>query len=442
MLSFWSRTTLTHTGVNVIIFAMHLKLYVITVFLICYCLIVSVKKHPLPILYTGVLLLLLSPALSLKQAFCSINLNVMGIFWGTMVLSFLFVYSGVPNLLASKLVNKTKSVAGAFLVLCAMTAFISSFSENISTILIMAPLAIETAKKLDVSPVPLIIGMAVSSNLQGCATMIGDSPSIILAMESNMSFNDFFWMQGKPGIFFAVELAALGSFVVLFLIFKKYRGKTKHVPSEKAKTWIPGLMIIGLVTSLIIASSITRKPAYTLGSICVFWGIIAVIWHHLQHREALNLVRGLDWQTFFFLIGIFVLVGSLTVNGIINDLAQFMIKITGASAILSFILLIVVSVIISAFVDNIPYTIAMIPVAQLMARTLGVSPYPFLFGLLVGTCVGGNITPIGASCNIAAVGILRKNGYRIGFMEFVRIGLPFTIVTVTIASLFIWLVWM
>ena len=140
-----------------------------------------------------------------------------------MVLSFLFAYSGVPNLLASHLVNRTKTVAGAFLVLCGMTAFISSFSENISTIMIVAPLAIETAKKLKVSPVPLIIGMAVSSNLQGCATMIGDSPSIILAISAKMSFTDFFWMQGKPGIFFAVEFAALGSFLVLFLIFRKYR---------------------------------------------------------------------------------------------------------------------------------------------------------------------------------------------------------------------------
>ena len=201
-------------------------------------------------------------------------------------------------------------------------------------------------------------------------------------------------------------------------------------------------MIIGLVSSLIISSFITRKPTYTLGAICIFWGILAVVWHHRKHREALDLVKGLDWQTFFFLIGIFILVGSLTINGIINDVANGMIKIAGASKILSFILLIVVSVVVSAFVDNIPYVIAMIPVAQLMASSMGTSPYPFLFGLLIGACAGGNITPIGASCNIAAVGILRKSGYRVSFMEFVRIGLPFTIVAVTIASLFIWLVWM
>lgn len=421
---------------------MYIKIYVLSVFLVSYFLIATSKRHPLPILYAAILLLIISPALNLVQAFRCININVMGVFWGTMVLSYLFVYSGVPSLLAGKLVNKTKTVAGAILAVCGLAGFISSYTENVATLLIVGPIALEIAKRLGIDPVPVIIGVAVSSNLQGCATMIGDSPSIILASASGMSFNDFFWMQGRPGIFFAVQIGAIGSFLVLYLVFRKYRQKTQDVPIEPVKTWIPALLVIGLVWSLVISSFIKGKPKYTVAIICILWGLAGSVWHHFRHREALDMLKGLDWKTFFFLIGIFILIGSLTENGIIDDVARAILKITGDNKFIAFNLIVWLSVLVSAFVDNIPYTVAMIPVAQFMARNLGVSGYPFLFGLLIGTCIGGNITPIGASCNVAGVGMLRRYGYRVGFLEFVKLGLPFTIVAVVLASMFIWFVWM
>lgn len=272
--------------------------------------------------------------------------------------------------------------------------------------------------------------------------MIGDSPSIILALASGMSFNDFFWMQGKPGLFFAVQLGAIGSFFVLYLMFRKYREKTQAVPVGPVKTWIPTILIIGLVSSLVISSFIKEKPQYAVAVICISWGLVGAVWHHLRHREALNMLKGLDWKTFFFLIGIFILIGSLTENGIITDLSNIILKITGDNVFIAFNLIVWISVLVSAFVDNIPYTVAMIPVAQFMAKSLNISPYPFLFGLLIGTCIGGNITPIGASCNVAGIGLLRKHGYRVSFLEFAKVGLPFTIAAVVLASIFVWFVWM
>jgi Na+/H+ antiporter NhaD/arsenite permease-like protein len=165
------------------------------------------------------------------------------------------------------------------------------------------------------------------------------------------------------------------------------------------------------------------------------------VWHELKHRESLSVVKDLDWHTFFFLIGIFILVGSLTYTGIIDDIANSIISFTKGNKFLAYTIIVWLSVLLSAFVDNIPYIIAMIPVAKLIAVSLGVSPELFLFGLLIGTSLGGNITPIGASANVVAVGLLRKEKHYVKFEDFIKIGLPFTIAAVSIAYLFLWFVW-
>jgi Na+/H+ antiporter NhaD/arsenite permease-like protein len=398
-------------------------------------------KYVLLAVYSGVSALLLARAVNLTQALSSININVLGVFLGTMVLSSLFIYSGVPVYLAAALVNKSKNVSMAMLLVCGLAGFISSFTENVATVLIVAPIALEIAKKVKINPVPLLIGVALSSNLQGVATMIGDSPSIILAMESGMNFNDFFWMQGRPGIFFAVELGALGAFFVLWLLFKRHNQAVQKIEIAKPKTWVPAILMSLMVLSLVLSSFIKNRPQYSIAFICLFWAVVALVWHELSHRESISLVRNLDWQTFFFLIGIFILVGSLTYNGIIEDIAGKISSIAGKNALFAYMLIVWISVLISAFVDNIPYTIAMIPVAKIVASNLGLPMYPFLFGLLIGTCLGGNITPIGASCNVVTMGILRRQGYKLRFNEFVKIGLPFTFVAVLIGALFVWFVW-
>jgi len=329
----------------------------------------------------------------------------------------------------------------AVLLVCALAGFISSFTENVATVLIVAPIALEIARRIKINPVPLLIGVSLSSNLQGTATMIGDSPSIILAMQSGMSFNDFFWIKGRPGIFFAVELGAAGAFFILWLIFRKFRQKPHKIEVVRPKTWVPACLLLLMIFSLVISSFIKEKPQYTVALICVSWAAIGLIWHELKHRESISLVKNLDWQTFFFLIGIFILVGSLSVNGVIEDIADFISSAAGKNAFLAYMLIVWISVAVSAFVDNIPYTIAMIPVAKMVALSLGLPMYPFLFGLLIGTCLGGNITPIGASCNVVTVGILRKEGYNVKFNEFVKIGLPVTLAAVLLGSLFVWFIW-
>ena len=418
-----------------------MKILVVLIFLSAYLLLVLKKGHPFIILGSAITVLFASRCLGLNEALSSINYNVLGVFWGTMVLSSLFINSSVPAYLATKLVDRSKNVGLAMLSVCLLAGFISAFVENVATVLIVAPIAFEVAKKLKTNPVPFLIGIAVSANLQGCATMVGDSPSIILALSSGMSFMDFFWMKGRPGITFAVELGAIAAFYVLYLLFKKYRQPVTLIEEIKVKTWFPTILLTLMMLSLAASSFIKDKHPYTIAFICIIYGIIGLVWHEIKHKESISLVKDLDWHTFFFLIGIFILVGTLSQRGIVGDVANFIIKHTQGNQFIAFTIIIWLSVILSAFIDNIPYTIAMIPVAKLVAQSLGVGPELFLFGLLIGTSLGGNITPIGASANVVAVGLLRKHGHHVKFMDFVKIGLPFTLAAVSVAYLFLWFVW-
>jgi len=418
-----------------------MKLFVVAVFLLTYILLMLKRGHPFVVLGSAIGLLLASGAVNLTQALSSINYNVLGVFLGTMILSSLFIFSDVPAYLATKLVDRAKTVGMALLSVCILAGFISSFVENVATVLIVAPIAFEVARKLKANPIPFLIGIAVSSNLQGCATMIGDSPSIILALSSGMNFMDFFWMKGRPGITFAVELGAAASFYVLYLLFKKYKEAVIQIEEVKVKTWIPTWLLAFMMSTLALSSFVKNKHPYTIAFICLSYGIVGLIWHELKHRESLSIVKDLDWHTFFFLIGIFILVGSLTYTGVIDDIANFIIGFAKGNKFLAYTIIVWLSVLLSAFVDNIPYIVAMIPVAKLVAVSLGVSPELFLFGLLIGTSLGGNITPIGASANMVAVGLLRKKNYHVKFSNFIKIGLPFTIAAVSVAYLFIWFVW-
>ena len=418
-----------------------MKIFFIAIFLITYILLILKRKHGFIFLGMASAALLVTGAISPKEALASVNFNVLGVFLGVMVLSSLFIFSGVPAYLGIKLVSRSKNVGMALLSVCILAGFISIFAENVATVLIVAPIAFEVARRLKANPIPFLIGIAVSSNLQGCATMIGDSPSIILALSSGMNFMDFFWMKGRPGIAFAVELGAIASFFVLYLLFKKYKQPVVRMEEIKVETWVPTWLLVFMMLSLAASSFVANKPPYTIAGICLAYGTIGLIWYQFRHKASIAVIKDLDWNTFFFLIGVFVLIGSLTHRGVIDDIAGLIATYTKGNPFLAYTTVVVLSIILSAFVDNIPYTVAMIPVAKLLANSMGMRPELFLFGLLIGATLGGNITPIGASANIVAVGLLRKENYRVKFSDFVKIGLPFTLAAVSVAYLFIWLVW-
>jgi Na+/H+ antiporter NhaD/arsenite permease-like protein len=412
------------------------------IFILAYILFVFLPNKRTYIAVTGSLLLILTGTIPPKDAFWAINWNVMGIFVGTLVVADIFMESRVPAYVAEIIVDKAKNTAWAILFICLLTGFISAFVENVATVLIVAPIALALAKKLKINPVKMMIGIAVSSNLQGTATLIGDPPSMLLGGFAKMNFGDFFFYKGRPSIFFAVELGALVSFFVLCFIFHRQREKTKLIPLEKVKSWVPTVILVSLILALAASSFFDTSFSCMAGILCMLAAFISTTWEKLINKGSIvKGVKGLDWETTFFLIGIYILVGSITLTGWIEVISAYLSSLVGQNIFLGYTLLVFMSVILSAFIDNVPFLAAMLPVAMSMSVKLGINPSLFLFGLLIGTSLGGNITPIGASANIVSCGLLKKEGYSVKFSEFMKIGIPFTLAAVIPAYLFIWLVW-
>jgi len=411
-------------------------------FISAYVLFVFLPNKRTHVAVSAAALLIITNTVSLKGAFTAVNWNVMGIFVGTLVIADVFMESRVPAYLAEIIVNKAKNTAWAILLICLMTGFISAFVENVATVLIVAPVALALARKLKLNPVKMMIAIAVSSNLQGAATLIGDPPSMLLGGFAKMNFMDFFFYRGRPSIFFAVEIGAIVSFFVLYFIFRGQREKTNLELTEKVRSWAPTYILTGLIVLLALSSFVDTGFSYMAGIICMIGAIVSIAWERLVNKK--SIVKGLkklDWETTFFLMGVFILVGGITMTGWIEKISSGISGMIGTNIFLGYTLIVVISVIFSAFVDNVPFLAAMLPVVISVSDRLSVNPSLFLFGLLIGASLGGNITPIGASANIVACGILKREGHEVGFGSFMKIGVPFTIAAVSAAYVFVWLVW-
>ncbi|MEW5894399.1 MAG: SLC13 family permease [Candidatus Omnitrophota bacterium] len=414
----------------------------IIIFLLSYILFVFLPGKRTLVALIGALAVIVTRTMSPHDAFWAVNWNVMGIFVGTLVLADTFMESRVPAYLAEIIVDKAKNTCWAILFICLMTGFISAFVENVATVLIVAPVALALSKKLNLNPMNMMIAIAISSNLQGAATLIGDPPSMLLAGFAKMNFMDFFFYEGRPSIFFAVELGALASFSVLYIFFRRDKEKAAIIPIEKVRSWMPTLLLISLILLLAFSSFFDTGFSYLAGIICMIYGAMAMFWEKFINKGSIiKSVKKLDWDTTLFLMGVFILVGSITSTGWIDKIANALSGIIGGNIFLGYTMIVFISVFLSAFIDNVPFLAAMLPVAVQMSDKLHINPSLLLFGLLIGASVGGNITPIGASANIVACALLKKEGHHVKFSDFLKIGLPFTLVAVTAASLFIWFIW-
>jgi len=320
---------------------------------------------------------------------------------------------------------------------------ISAFVDNVATVLMIAPIGLAIAKKLKISPVPLLISIAVSSNLQGAATLVGDTTSIMLGGYADMNFLEFFWMDGKAGIFFAVELGALATVPVIMYLFRKDKDAVDAVVETKVEDYFPTLLLTLNILLLIVASFIPNTPKLINGYICVGLFLVGVVRELILRRgESVKLAFSeIDYATVGLLAGLFVVIAGITEAGIVNDISSFFVRVGGDNLFLLYTLIVWASVLISAFIDNIPYVATMLPIVSGIATSIGVPAEVLYFGLLTGATLGGNLSPIGASANIAAIGILRKEGHEVKNRDFFRIGLPFTLCAVMTGYLFIWFVW-
>ena len=373
-----------------------------------------------------------------------INWNILMIYVGSMIIAALFIYSRVPARIADALVTISPSTGIAVVLILAMTGIISIFVENVATVLVMAPIALALSRKLKLNPVPFMIGLALMSNLEGTATLVGDPPSMIFASYAHYTFNDFFVSQGKISIFFFIQAGLLVGCIFFYCFFSKAKEKAT-VDKEDVISYVPLWLLLIMIAGLAAISFMSTELGYSSGCFVLGLGLIGLLWYRLNQKktgsEIWQLVKELDWETIAFLIGIFVVVGAISETGLLGDFALWLAHVTGGSKFLGFLLILLFSILISGFVDNVPYIIVMLPVAGNLAQAMGIQKELFMFALLIGSCLGGNLTPFGASANVVAMGILKKEGHPITFPGFLKISAPFTVLTTAAAAALLWAIW-
>ncbi|MDR1787299.1 MAG: citrate transporter [Treponema sp.] len=380
-----------------------------------------------------------------------INWDVLLIFIGSLVIAELFIYSRAPAVIADSIVDAAPNVGIAMVLILIMTGIISAFVENVATVLVMAPIALALCAKLKLNPMYFMTGLAVMANLEGTATLVGDPPSMIFAdftakeYPPGYGFNEFFFHEGKPSICFSVQIGLLVGALFFYLIFAKNGAQKAVIEKEKLLSIVPSILLILMIVGLAALSFLYGGISHASGALVMGLGALGILWYRFVRKETtaktLKIIKELDWDTVFFLVGIFVVVGAVSKVGLLDDFAALLSRVIGDNVILGFVLITLVSVLISGFVDNVPYIMVMLPVSAGLVSRMGLHPELYMFALLIGSCLGGNLTPFGASANIVTVGILRKQGVKMTFFQWLKIGLPFTLLTTAAAALFTWFVW-
>mgnify|MGYP000638999502 FL=1 len=399
------------------------------------------------------------------DALGEVDWNVIMMISGTMGTVYLFIQSKMPELMSDVLVSHIHSVKWLIVVLSLFAGVISAFVDNVATVLMVVPVAMALCKELEVSPVPAVICISISSNLQGAATLVGDTTSILLGKAANLDFMDFFFVGGKPGMFWVTEAGALVSAVIILIMMRREKASVFITERTEVKDKVPTVLLVLTVLTLIAVSFIPYKeaaapgqfykPDITNGIICLTYFAIGVVRAMIKTRSRDVLFaafREIDYYTIVLLAGLFVIIGGITKAGVIDLLGDKLAGISGdgsaSSIFIIYTVIVWMSVLCSAFIDNIPYTATMLPVVAVVTEELSaagginISPNLLYFGLLVGATLGGNITPIGASANIAGLGMLRKEGYEVGARTFMKYSIPFTLSAVLTGYALVWIIWM
>lgn len=400
-------------------------------------------KREIIVIISSILFILLG-IINFKEAITAINYDALLIIIGTMGIVGFFIESKMPCLMADYLLKKVTDTKWAIVVLAMLAGIVSAFVDNVATVLMVAPIGLAICKKLNILPVNALIAISVSSNLQGAATLIGDTTSIILGSYANMNFVEFFFVEGKPSIFFAVELGAIVTIPVMLFLFRKYKTKIPKGEITKISDYFPTILIILNIVLLIINSFLPTNSIITNGVICIALYIIGIIYYIIRKRNfkiIKNSLKAIDLKTIIMLAGIFVVIAGITKAGLIQQLSNIFIKIGKNNIFIIYTVITFGSVFLSSFIDNIPYVATMLPVVSQITTTANAPIYLLYFGLLSGATLGGNLTPIGASANITTIAILKKEGYNVKLKDYFKIGIPFTLAAVITGYLYIWFVW-
>ncbi len=414
----------------------------ILLFLGTYVMIVLEKFfHRVPAALLGGSLAIFLGVITPREAWESIDHNTMFLLVGMMVIVSVLIESGFFSILSNMALRFTKGdPLKILLVFTFLTAFMSAFLDNVTTVLFMVPILLQMLVKLRINPIPYVIATVLASNIGGTATLIGDPPNIIIGSLGGFTFNDFI-VNLAPIV---VVVYLIGT--VVFTLYMKWRGylerkiqdeeELQRVISQfKVEYDIPlmrkGLIVFGITLLLFFFHHhIGLEP----GTVALTMASVLLLWTKLNPEKVFERV---EWGTLMFFVGLFMVIGGLEVSGVFEDMATFVAKMVTEP--LSGIWIIGgLSAFISGIVDNIPFTMAMSYVLLDLTKEVHFNVEPLWWALALGACLGGNLTIIGASANVVAAGLVEKEGYKITFIDFLKMGTPVAFVTVIIALLLLW----
>ncbi len=411
------------------------QLLILPIFIACYALALSRKVKLAYVSIASLAALIIIGVVSWQDTiFKAIQWDVLAVIWGFMMVSFIFSESKMPELIANKLLTHIKVEKYALLALCGVAAFLSAFMANVAVLFLMAPVAIQMARKLGSPLFPYIVSVGVSANMVTTTTMIADPPALILAIQTGMTPMDFYWFQGRVGLGLITIVGVLAALLTLLIIFRKMNKTIEIEPETIPVKKLPTVLFIVGVVALALAPGFN----VSLGLIGIVVGIIALI---IGRKDAKRMIKEFDWNSLIFLAGIFGVIYTLTSSGLLSAFAQGVMAMGINNPTLLLTFLVWVSVGISTFIDSSAYTVLMIPVGQQLASLANVSAWPLLFGTLIGTGSGSNILPMGAATNVFACGLLEKNSCLVSTKEYIKIGLPLSVVAVAVANVLLWVFW-
>lgn len=407
-------------------------------FLIIYAFIISEKIHRTILALCGAALLVLLGVLHQHEAVSYIDFNTIGLLFGMMVIVGITRKSGVFEYVAIKAARSTGGdPVKIMIVLAAVTAVASALLDNVTTVLLVVPVTISICKALEINPVPIFIAEIMSSNIGGTATLIGDPPNIMIGSATGLGFMDF--VTNLTPVIIVIFIVTV---LLLKVIFRKglqtsEENKARLMamdPSEaiedmpllKKSLAVVGLVILGFVSHQYFG----LESATIAIAGAAFLMLIA-------HQAPEEVLLSVEWDTLFFFIGLFILVGGLEKVGIIEGIAREAVKITQGNVTLTAMLILWFSAIASAFIDNIPFVATFIPLIQEMGQIGHMNIAPLWWALSLGACLGGNGTIIGASANVIVSGIAAREGHPITFIGYMKIAFPLMLVSIAIAMVYL-----
>ena len=411
------------------------------IFLGIYALIVTEKIHRTLAALLGASLVILLKLVDQREAFAFVDFNVIFLLAGMMIIANVMAKTGIFQWIAVEAVRRAEGQPYRLLLLTSViTAVVSAFLDNVTTVVLLTPITFFVAQRLGTSPVPFLISQVIASNIGGTATLIGDPPNIIIGSQMGKDFNDFL-LNLTPA-------AAAALLVYLLLARWLFRDElraatsalepddiTRLVEAERKIVNVP-LMRISLVVMAftILGFLFSRTLGLEGATIAMTGAVVLMIAAREDVHEIFNTV---EWPTLFFFIGLFILVGAVVKAGIISDLAAGVLSWTGGRTHLAALVVLWMSGFISAIVDNIPYTVTMVPLIQALGQN--VDREPLIWALALGANLGGNATIVGASANVVVASMSEARGYPITFMQYLRYGVPATLATLVVASIDIWI---